>query len=77
MEGDSIFTFNGCTIYDYDDHVLIKAPRGRVYEYSTIEGRHCFMFPGKFLNKYRRLFYNKRGDDDILYCMTISAALDD
>ena len=71
------FTFNGCTIQDYNNYVLIKAPYGTVYKYSTSNGIYSFTFPGMFIKKYRTLFYDIADNDDILYCMSISTVLDD
>lgn len=73
---EGTFTFNGCTIQDYNNYVLIKAPYGTVYKYSTSKGKYCFTFPGVFIKKYRTLFFDRRDDDDILYCMTMSTVLD-
>ena len=69
------FTFNGCTIQDYDNYVLIKDPKRKVHKYSTIKGKYSFTFPGVFIKKYRTLFFDRQDDDDILYCMSASTVL--
>lgn len=68
------FSFNGCTIQDNDNYVLIKAPYA-IYKYSTSKGHYSFTFPGKFINKYHTLYFDNQDNQDILYCMSASTIL--
>ena len=66
------YEINGIKIIDNETHLTVLSPYGYTYKYSTIKGLYHFTFPGLLLDKYRTLFYDVIGNDDILYCLVFS-----
>ena len=66
------YEINGIKVIDNETHLTVLSPFGYTYKYSTIKGLYHFTFPGLLLGKYRTLFYNEIGNDDILYCLVFS-----
>ena len=66
------YEINGIKIIDNETHLNVLTPFGFSYKYSTIKGLYHFTFPGLLLGKYRTLFYDDIGNDDILYCRVFS-----
>ena len=66
------YEINGIKIIDNETHLNVLTPFGFSYKYSTIKGLYHFTFPGLLLGKYRTLFYDDIGNDDILFCLVFS-----
>ena len=66
------YEINGIMIIDDEPRITVLSPFGYAYKYSTIEGLYHFTFPGLLLGKYKTLFYNEIGNDDILCCLAFS-----
>ena len=66
------YEINGIKIIDNETYLNVLSPFGYSYKYSTIKGLYHFTFPGLLLGKYRTLFYDDIGNDDILYCLVFS-----
>ena len=72
------YEINGIKIIDNEPQLVVLSPYGYTYKYSTIKGLYHFTFPGLLLGKYRTLFYDVIGYDDILYCLVFSTvSIDD
>ena len=66
------YEINGITVVDNEPELILLSPFGYTYKYSTIKGLYHFTFPGLLLGKYRTLFYDTIGHDDILMCLVFS-----
>ena len=66
------YEINGIKVIDNETQLTVLSPFGYTYKYSTIKGLYHFTFPGLLLGKYRTLFYDVIGDDDILMCLVFS-----
>ena len=72
------YEINGIKIIDNEPRLDVLSPYGYTYKYSTIKGLYHFTFPGLLLGKYRTLFYDVIGYDDLLYCLVFSTvSIDD
>ena len=66
------YEINGIKIIDDEPNITVLSPFGYSYKYSTIKGLYHFTFPGLLLGKYKTLFYDVIGNDDILMCFVFS-----
>ena len=66
------YEINGIKVIDNEPELIVLTPFGYTYKYSTIKGLYHFTFPGLLLGKYRTLFYDTIGNDDILICLVFS-----
>ena len=66
------YEINGIKVIDDETQLTVISHYGRIYKYSTIKGLYHFTFPGLLLGKYRTLFYDVIGYNDILRCFVFS-----
>ena len=57
------YVVNGIKIVDNETELIVLSP---------FKGLYHFTFPGLLLGKYRTLFYDIIGNNDILYCLVFS-----
>ena len=77
MEKVEIYSLNSCIIQDFNKYVVIILSRDESYRFSTEEGKYRYTFTGKFLRKYKHLYYdnNKEDAEDVLMCFEIPSLL--
>ena len=66
------YEINGIKVIDNEPQLIVLSPFGYTYKYNTIKGLYHFTFPGLLLGKYKTIFYDTIGDDDILMCLVFS-----
>ena len=59
------YRYNGLDIVEFDNLIWIKIIRNGAILFSTKDGKTCYDYGVKFLNRYNKIYHNRARNDFI------------